>query len=210
MDSIKTWHSIQRPNPQRVHYIRASINKRQLFEKKALVEVFILKLVKTQKPFETTIKNLIFTDGKLVKDSADGRDLDIVFPYHFSKLADIRRGLTTGHNKMYVNPTLNDDNYEQYIIPIVSSPKAVKGYSTRSAFLDKILILDKSNHSDMPQNLRSYLNAQKQQILADKKPKTLFEKIKSNENNWFEIKNFFDGRGERTRTSDLTVPNRAR
>lgn len=160
----------------------------QLFEKKALVEVFILKLVKTQKPFETTIKNLIFTDGKLVKDSADGRDLDIVFPYHFSKLADIRRGLTTGHNKMYVNPTLNDDNYEQYIIPIVSSPKAVKGYSTRSAFLDKILILDKSNHSDMPQNLRSYLNAQKQQILADKKPKTLFEKIKSNENNWFEIK----------------------
>ena len=52
---------------------------------------------------------------------------------------------------MYVNPTLNDDNYEQYIIPIVSSPKAVKGYSTRSAFLDKILILDKSNHSDMPQ-----------------------------------------------------------
>ena len=159
--------------------------KGQLFEQNALVEVVVLKLVKAKVTSLTVTDNLIFNGRKLVRDLSDNMDLDVDFPDSLTKLAKIRRGLTTGYNKMYINPPLN--NCEEYIFPIISSPKSVVGYSTKNAHLDQILILDKYNYKDISSDLNEYLNTHKKYILFNKSPKTLFEKIKANENNWFKI-----------------------
>ncbi|WP_277891135.1 Eco57I restriction-modification methylase domain-containing protein [Enterococcus lactis] len=157
----------------------------ELFEKKALVEVLVLRIRKGKYQ-----KNAIFKSYKVVEDifvdlKKDNQSLNLGFDVEFDNIATVRRGITTGYNKMYINPGFSDDSSQKHLHKIISSPKSVKGYSTVNANLDDIFIPGTDDFFSDEEI--KYLNNFKTIIIESKKPKTLLEKIKKNNNNWFKI-----------------------
>jgi len=166
-----------------------SIEKRvhvtgKAFEKDALVDVVILKLRKNStlldcEPLYVSIEGDTINDRKIERFSATVDD-KVSFP----KYASIKRGLTTGFNEAFINPVINglsDDYFED----IISSPKAVSGYSTMNAVFDKLLIIDREN--DLSEPISIYLKKLEARIIKSKKPKTLAEKIQ-NGGKWYSLR----------------------
>lgn len=160
-----------------------------VFERGALVEVVILKLRKgklgligIEENLEATDENLIYTQQN--KNS----DFDL-FSCHFSKLATVKRGLTTGCNKMYINPSLPIEDGACYKF-IVSTPKAITGYTTKNARVDRLLLPKKEK---LTSPIEEYIDSWKDKIIFTKMPKTLYEKL-SNDDRWYELREV-DGAG---------------
>ena len=151
-----------------------------LFEDNALVEVFILKIIKSKKCDNLKqSKKLLLKDGAL-KDINSIKKNNINFNNFvpFSSLCRCRRGLTTGFNSFFINPEVND----LFCEPIVSSPKQILGYTTNGCNYDKLLChIDISN-----KELNKYIKKYERIIVSEKKPKVLFEKI-LNKENWYDI-----------------------
>lgn len=153
-----------------------------VFEREALVEVIILKLIKGRIDLNANEEFLESRDGTLTSISVSKKKIFNIFSYPFSKLATIKRGVTTGCNKMYINPDISCD--DKYFRPIISSPKNIYGYTTVDAHLDKLLFpLEKIESNEIIE----YLNFWKKKILKEKKPKTLYLKINNNEK-WYELR----------------------
>ena len=159
-------------------YIRGEV-----FEQEALVEVVIMKLIKGKTNIDTIKDYLEFGNGTLRSLSSEEFELFEGFFYPFSKLATIKRGLTTGCNKMYINPKISCRDSECFK-PILSSPKDINGYTTNDAYLDclfspkdEVLSVEEIN----------YLDFWKNKIIEEQKPKTLYLKIYSN-NKWYKIR----------------------
>ena len=144
-----------------------------VFERQALVEVVILKLIKGQRGNLAQPVFLESKEGQLRPVPAGAQTGFTAFSYPFAELADIRRGLMTGCNALYINPPLPEK--DAGLRPILSSPKSVKGYTTRGAQLDRLLC---PADGAVSAAAAEYLERWRQKILRDKKPKTLYEKAK--------------------------------
>ena len=159
-------------------YIRGDV-----FEQEALVEVIIMKLIKGKTNIDTTEEYLESKNGALQKISLKEFETFEGFSYPFSKLATVKRGLTTGCNKMYINPkALCEDS--GCFKPIISSPKSIDGYSTVNAHLDRLFF---PTENTVSKEILNYLNFWKNKIIQEQKPKTLYLKINNNDK-WYEIR----------------------
>lgn len=154
-----------------------------VFEQDALVEVVILKLIKGRTGLDTIEEYLESKDGMLQSISLRKDKVFEDFSYPFSKLATIKRGLTTGCNEMYINPELlcEDDGCFK---PIISSPKSIDGYTTFNARLDRLFC---PRENVVSGEISNYLDFWKNKIIQEKKPKTLYLKVNSTDK-WYEIR----------------------
>ena len=96
-----------------------------VFERGALVEVVILKLIKGRLDLIADEEFLESKNGKLAVVRVNEKKAFQMFSYPFSELATIKRGLTTGCNEMYINPDLSCEN-DKCFKPIILRPKASK------------------------------------------------------------------------------------
>ena len=154
-----------------------------VFEREALVDVVILKLIKGKTDIDTIEEYLESKNGELQSVSLRENKAFEEFSYPFSKLATIKRGLTTGCNEMYINPDLLCEDGGCFK-PIISSPKSIDGYTTVNARLDRLFCPVEDAVSD---EISSYLDYWKNKIIQEQKPKTLYMKVNSSDK-WYEIR----------------------
>ncbi len=157
-----------------------------VFEESALVDVLILKLKKDGKNRQASPEYIKLLNGNLEAYEDETSELRVKFQTPFFSISRVRRGLTTGCNGMFINPSLDSNT-----MPIISSPKQIRGYSTHGADTDDLLVLD----SEMQHNamVKSYLDDWEHRIVATGKPETLAKKIKENKA-WYSL-NLFDCQG---------------
>lgn len=162
--------------------------KGRAFESNAIVEVIILRLKKEHISYITNVSHICVNEktgiGALNISGYNGLNLD--FKKKFCEFANIRRGITTGANKLFINPPVPNEDTKK----IISSPKDVNGFFTDDASTDRMLWL-----CGEPKNntTKKYLEKCKNEILVDKKPKTLYNKV-LNGQLWYKI-NIFDCKG---------------
>ena len=97
---------------------------------------------------------------KLIKRATKQKQVDIqsktaltnYLTIDLPSIARVRRGITTGANKLFINPPISSE--DNSLIPILSSPKKYDGYSTENAILDKMLLVDEKTLS---QEAKEYL-----------------------------------------------------
>ena len=153
-----------------------------VFTQEALVDVIILKLVK-RKTNSTVIEEYLESkNNELERFLPEEKREFVDFSYPFSKLATVRRGLTTGCNEMYVNPNFTFKN-DSCFKPIISSPKSIEGYSTINACLDRLFFPTRDN---VTVEVSQYLDYWKNKIVQEQRPKTLYSKIKCIDE-WYEL-----------------------
>jgi adenine-specific DNA-methyltransferase len=158
----------------------------EIFEKHVLVEVLILKLKKTKDNHRAKLE-YVNIDNNVVQnlDDQKNENLNLGFNIKFDEIASIKRGLTTGYNTMYINPMLECEKSKKYLRSIISSPKSISMYSTENAKKDTILLLDGSEK--LTKEIYDYLEKARNNIMNNKKPITLYNKIKNNKV-WFALK----------------------
>ena len=157
----------------------------EVFDQEALVEVVILKLVKGAFRVGTQVEYLDTKGDGLAPAQGYCATVNPDFKMSFAKLAQVRRGLTTGYNVMYINPGFSDCESEKYVKLILSSPKAIGGYSTQNAKADDLFY--PVGNEEFPREVSEYLKKWKKKILKEKSPKTLYERALK-EKNWYEIR----------------------
>ena len=154
------------------------------FETEALVEVIILKLKKfNEGNICAAEKHLELIDGLLREQLVDDNSVRVELPVPFSEYADVRRGLSTGWNQMYINPECIKD--QSVLSDILSSPKSVTGFSTKQSSPDKLLLI--TGGTKIKTDVAMYLEKNKAELLKEKKPKTLYERACS-EDEWYTLK----------------------
>lgn len=163
----------------------------EVFEKSALVEVVILKLKKGRVKCKSEIVYLEATDDSIceVIKTADYEDLEFDIP--FSQYASVRRGLTTGYNAMYINPTFKKENSKAHLVSIISSPKSIVGYETKGAGVDDLLYV--KDDENLPDEVKKHIKKWEKKIRNTKAPKTLYQRMQKDKN-WYKI-NWVDGKG---------------
>lgn len=122
------------------------------FETGALVDVVILKLVRGQAKAYKEARTIVFEDGKapfvVQKPQKEISGSGILQSFEasmtaFLEFADVRRGTTTLNNKMYMNPQKQAPELApDFVVPILSSPKNISGYTTRNCRMDFVLRTD--------------------------------------------------------------------
>jgi hypothetical protein len=156
----------------------------EVFEGSALVEVSILKMVKTDlKKAPNIIKKRVF-NGEMIPDNRKEADDLIDLPVPFEEYGTVRRGLTTGCNSIFINPPLATS---EHIKPIISSPKDFTGYNTDNARLDYLLYVE--DEEELNDETKEYLLSCEENIKATKEPKTFYEKI-ANHQCWYKLNLF--------------------
>lgn len=159
-----------------------------VFESSAMVDVLILKLRKDGKDSIANPEYIRLNNGKLESYENKYTSIDINFNEPFSSISKVRRGLTTGCNGMFINPSLA--HREEHTRPIISSPKQIVGFSAKGAISDDLLVVD-SNNQDTEVTL--FIEYWEKRILKDGKSETLAKKIK-NQKDWYKL-NLFDCHG---------------
>ena len=155
-----------------------------VFEKDVLTDVVILKLKKCKNNTTPIIRYIKFENSDFTEYSPKLTELGLDFSKKFESYGVIRRGMTTGYNSMYINPPLKNDVSRKYLKKILSSPKEITGYSTKNSRPDNVLVVN-SNDS-LSDELKDYIQKYKKEIQAQCAPKTLYDKMQSDEN-WFAI-----------------------
>lgn len=152
-----------------------------VFEKNALVDVLILKIKKGKFCSQPNIQNLYF-DGQNFINKKVIEEIDLGFSLPFTHIATAKRGLTTGYNEMFINPDLVS-NEASCLTPIITSPKSIRGFSTKDVKLDYLLTLNQ----DISDSVSEYLDSWKEKIINNKSPKTLYNKILDGKD-WYKLK----------------------
>jgi hypothetical protein len=155
----------------------------QAFEKEALVDVVILKLIKNTTLLDSDPEYINIDDKAISKNKVIRYQLSYDNKIPFSTYATIKRGLTTGFNSVFINPRLTSNNVE--LREIISSPKAVVGFSTHNAICDKLLVYEKNGKPN--EAIEIYLQNWRKKIIQTNHPKTLAIKIRKNEQ-WFALR----------------------
>ena len=161
--------------------------KGDAFEQDALVDVLILKIVKRTKLKKEVSQNIIINDNDIITriDNNKKKHIDFQFSKILTDYSVTRRGITTGANKIFINPRISCSN--NHVYNIISSPKQIEGYNTRKCNFDKILFI---KQDDIPtEEEESYLKQWEDKINSDKKPVTLYNKIE-NKQKWYILKEF--------------------
>ena len=151
------------------------------FEGSPMVDVCIMKFVKGGHG-ETTVFHMDVSESsiRLEKENKqdDSKANGLV---RLKTIAQIRRGITTGANKFFVNPPLFT---QDHVVSVVSSPKDISGYSTKYSRKDGLLVLRSSDK--LCDEERQYLYNCSASIVRNGKPKTLKTLIEKGES-WYEI-----------------------
>lgn len=156
----------------------------EAFEREALVEVVILHIIKSKDPVVAEHIHMNIADGTMSERLIVDEKIKLSFFYPFKKIGSVRRGITTGCNDFFINPPVKSN---AYVADIISSPKSIFGYTSCSAELDKVLVIEK--YSQLDKETHDYVRAWKKKILTEKKPKTLFNKIRNGNENWYCLNN---------------------
>ena len=153
------------------------------FEGNPAVDVCIIKLKKgtTGKTHYRILyvdgNNLYTKNSKFSPTNAIGNESLT----RLKNIATIRRGITTGANKLFISPQLCDTTHQ---INIITSPKSIIGYSTQNVRLENMLAIRKSDRlSDEEQ---SYIHQCETKILNDGKPLSLKNQIEKGKS-WFRL-----------------------
>lgn len=144
------------------------------FTSAPIVEVVILKLRKTLREIPTIYKEIRIENDTVIERESDKRELvefDKAVP--LSWFANIRRGKSTGCNRIFINPRIFGS---QYLRNILSSPKDIIGFSTANAKTDKYLLIT-SKEAVLEEPVKEYLNHCAEYIKEQKAPKSLYKLI---------------------------------
>ncbi|WP_028511281.1 N-6 DNA methylase [Ruminococcus sp. NK3A76] len=156
----------------------------EVFQKSALVDVVILCIKKTIEKSDREIIHLNLSDDVITPRIIQRSTKKLIAtPVPFHIYANVRRGLTTGANDIFINPPLKHNN--EYLISIVSSPKSIIGFSTTAAITDHLLWLH-GEKKKFPKSVQEYLSQCKKMIISTQKPKTLYLKIQQHYS-WYEL-----------------------
>lgn len=162
-----------------------------VFQNNALVDVVIMKIIKRQPLGNSRVEYKRVSKNKIIDiDVKTDAVADFNFKNNLLDYATVRRGLTTGYNKLFINPIIGTTNQEN-VFPIISTPKNVNGYSTKGAQMDSVIIIEKEE--TVSNEVMDYINKFKAEIINEKKPKALYDKINKNEV-WYSLKKF-DSKG---------------
>lgn len=151
----------------------------EAFEGSPLVDVCIMKFVRggngeTQWEKLTINGNCLSLAGVVKTERKTANGL-----IRLKSKAVIRRGITTGYNKLFVNPPLLT---RKHLVDILSSPKNVMGYSTRNSRLDKLLAI--SSNDILSDDEQTYIDSCAKMIEMKGKPLTLYDQIKKSQK-WY-------------------------
>lgn len=189
-----SWLQAKNGDKFKIHLYKNCAIERQIyvsgnaFEKSALVDVIILKLRKNGKQNMCTPEFVKLDGAKLIKlDVPANNELSLCFNVPFNDICKIKRGITTGCNKFFINPALKDRKYKRSIL---SSPKQIVGYSTKGAISDSVLVVDDDSND---KGLHNFISSWKKKILESAKQNAFIKKI-CNDDKWYKIK-LFDCRG---------------
>lgn len=156
-----------------------------IFEANVLVGVDILKIVKS-KSMELCCEEeqLLFKDGRLRKKPVAVARKSVRLPMRFEQYATVCRGVTTGWNRMFINPEINRVDGQEYLQAIVSSPKDIIGFNTDKARTDDLLVVSAvPEHNDI---ITHYIERYRRSLSREKKPAALYRRMKQEEN-WYEV-----------------------
>lgn len=152
------------------------------FETNALVDVVILKVIRGRRKKTATVEFATLNNNEITMTPCKIKKNDkVCLSEPFGIYGTVRRGITTGGNSIFINP--NIQNCKNYLVPILSGPKNVKGYGTSGAKLDKLLFIQNEHISS---SLSTFLHDWEAEIKRTKKPKTMYEKILSHKK-WYKI-----------------------
>lgn len=138
------------------------------FEGNPLVDVCILKYVKggtgeTAYGVLHVKDNILEIERTCHPEQRKAKGLVLL-----KSVANVRRGITTGANNLFVNPPLFT---QTHLVDILSSPKDIKGFTTNRCRLDKLLAID--SQDNLHEEELIYLGNCASLISRDGKPKTL-------------------------------------
>lgn len=150
---------------------KISMENTSPFDDEVLTNVVILKLIK-----RATERKRVAIQSKTML--TDYLTIDLL------SIAKVRRGITTGANKLFINPPISSE--DNSLIPILSSPKNYNGYSTEHAILDKMLLV---NEKSVSQEVKEYLSDCSRKIEESRKPKSLYDKKRAG-GKWYPSKTF--------------------
>lgn len=142
-----------------------------------LVDVCIIRFIKGENG--TTSSTTIRIEANSITDVTEAEytpDFNSSSLCFLASIAKIKRGLTTFYNDVFINPPISDSTY---LYDIVSSPKSVPGMNTMGCSLDKVLIIPE--RATISEELYTYLETSKANIISQNKPKTLLQKIANSE-----------------------------
>ncbi len=167
--------------------------KGEVFGKNVLVDVIILKLVRRslnegEESFYSNPKlsTMEYRGIKLSAIEDNNNSLECFKHVSLSDYSDNRRGITTGHNKFFINDFSYSSSFISVTKNIISSPKAITGYSTKNAATESILILDK-DESQYDIAVKNYIEKGKEEIIFKRKPKALLNQIERDAR-WYQIR----------------------
>ena len=141
----------------------------EAFEGSPMVDVCILKYIKGVRG-ETHYQRMQITqDDRLLIETVEQQKNEVSSNLvRLRTIASIRRGITTGANKFFVNPPLFT---QTHIVNILSSPKDFTGYSTKHCRQDKLLVIKSGD--TLSEEEDTYLENSANVILKEGKPLTL-------------------------------------
>lgn len=139
------------------------------FEGSPMVDVCILKYVKGMSG-ETHYKTMRITEENdlLIENDANQKSELSDNLVRLRSVASIRRGITTGFNKFFINPSLFT---QTHIVNILSSPKDFSGYTTKHCRQDKLLAIKSGDSLNEEED--TYLENSANVIRKEGKPMTL-------------------------------------
>lgn len=169
-------------------YRECSVERRihisgNVFEQSPLVDVFILKLKKSGIQKRIVTEYVKLENNQVIPVSRKNKVFSVHFGKRFEDIGQIRRGLTTGCNELFINPP--SALGERYAVDILSSPKQIRGYTTKDADCDSLLTVIPEEMDD-PDVCR-FINEWKGKILRRGKPKALAEKIMRGDEWWYQV-----------------------
>ena len=141
----------------------------EAFEGSPMVDVCILKYVKGIRG-KTNYQTMRITqdDNLLIETVEQQKNEASDNLVRLRSVANIRRGITTGANKFFVNPPLFT---QTHVVNILSSPKDFTGYTTKHCRQDKLLAIKSGDNLSEEED--TYLENSANVIVKECKPLTL-------------------------------------
>ncbi len=141
----------------------------EAFEGSPMVDVCILKYVKGMSG-EANYQTMRITqnDSLLIESVEQQKNEAYSHLVRLCSIANIRRGITTGANKFFVNPPLFT---QTHIVYILSSPKDFTGYTTKHCRQDKLLAIKSGDN--LSEEEETFIENSANVIIKEGKPLTL-------------------------------------
>lgn len=146
-----------------------------------MVDVCILKFKRNAISGTNYKKMFVKGEAYTVEESSNEHVKKQAGLVKLQTIANIRRGVTTGANKFFVNPPLFT---QDHLIDILSSPKDFNGYTTKKCKQDKLLVI--ASEKEANEEELTYLENCAMVILKEGKPQTLKTLIENGQN-WYSI-----------------------